>query len=60
MLALYPGATETGFFDAVGSEEMGAGHKLSTPERLYGPEFAGLTRDAAISSMAVTITLWLK
>lgn len=35
--------------------------KSSRPRRrLYEPDFEGLTRDAAISSMAVTITLWLK
>lgn len=42
VLALCPGATETGFFDAVGSEEMGAGQKLSTPEKVVQAGFRGI------------------
>lgn len=42
VLALCPGATETGFFDAVGSEEMGAGQKLSTPEKVVQAGFCGI------------------
>lgn len=42
LLALCPGATETGFFDAVGSEEMGAGEKLSTPEKVVQAGFRGI------------------
>lgn len=42
VLALCPGATETGFFDGVGSEEMGAGQKLSTPEKVVQAGFRGI------------------
>lgn len=42
VLALCPGATETGFFDAVGSEEMGTGQKLSTPEKVVRAGFRGI------------------
>ncbi|MBB6634230.1 SDR family NAD(P)-dependent oxidoreductase [Cohnella thailandensis] len=42
VLALCPGATETGFFDAVGSQDMAAGQKLSTPERVVQAGFRGI------------------
>lgn len=42
VLALCPGVTETGFFNAVGSEEMGAGQKLSTPEKVVQAGFRGI------------------
>lgn len=42
VLALCPGATETGFFEAVGSEEMGAGQKLSTPEKVVQAGIRGI------------------
>ncbi|WP_230493890.1 hypothetical protein [Paenibacillus polymyxa] len=42
VLALCRGATETGFFDAVGSEDMGAGQKLSTPEKVVQAGFRGI------------------
>lgn len=58
VLALCPGATETGFFDAVGTEEMGAGQKLSTPEKVVQAGFRGIDQGRSYS-MAVAITLWL-
>ncbi|MHA6531663.1 SDR family NAD(P)-dependent oxidoreductase [Paenibacillus sp. BAC0078] len=42
VLALCPGATETGFFDAVGSKDMAAGQKLSTPEKVVQAGFRGI------------------
>lgn len=42
VLALCPGATDTGFFDAVGSTDMAAGNKLSTPEKVVQTGFRGI------------------
>lgn len=42
VLALCPGATETGFFDAVGGQDMAAGRKLSTPEQVVRTGFRGI------------------
>ena len=42
VLALCPGATDTGFFDAVGGREMAAGSKLSTPEKVVQAGFRGI------------------
>ncbi|MFC4102378.1 SDR family NAD(P)-dependent oxidoreductase [Paenibacillus xanthanilyticus] len=42
VLALCPGATETGFFDVVGGKEMAAGSKLSTPEKVVQAGFRGI------------------
>ncbi|MGP0585654.1 SDR family NAD(P)-dependent oxidoreductase [Paenibacillus timonensis] len=43
VLALCPGATDTGFFDAVGSgADMAAGNKLSTPEKVVQAGFRGI------------------
>ena len=42
VLALCPGATETGFFDAVGSKDMAAGQKLSTPEKVVQAGIRGI------------------
>lgn len=44
VLALCPGATDTGFFDAVGGKEMAAGRKLSTPEKVVQAGFRGIDR----------------
>lgn len=44
VLALCPGATETGFFDAVGSKEMAANQKLSTPEKVVQAGIRGIDR----------------
>ncbi|MBW4839739.1 MAG: SDR family oxidoreductase [Paenibacillaceae bacterium] len=42
VLALCPVATDTGFFDAVGSADMAAGNKLSTPEKVVQTGFRGI------------------
>ncbi|MGG6310525.1 SDR family NAD(P)-dependent oxidoreductase [Paenibacillus macerans] len=42
VLALCPGATETGFFDAVGGKDMAAGQNLSTPEKVVQAGFRGI------------------
>ncbi|XID90395.1 SDR family NAD(P)-dependent oxidoreductase [Paenibacillaceae bacterium WGS1546] len=45
VLALCPGATDTGFFDAVGSRDMAAGSALSTPENVVQAGFRGIDRE---------------
>lgn len=47
VLALCPGATDTGFFDAVGSREMAAGIALSTPENVVRAGFRGIDRGSS-------------
>lgn len=42
VLALCPGATDTGFFDVVGSKDLAAGSKLSTPEKVVQVGFRGI------------------
>lgn len=37
-----PGATDTGFFDVVGSKDLAAGSKLSTPEKVVQVGFRGI------------------
>ncbi len=44
VLALCPGATDTGFFDAVGSRDMAAGSALSTSENVVQAGFRGIDR----------------
>ncbi|MEF2966591.1 SDR family oxidoreductase [Paenibacillus sp. M1] len=44
VLALCPGATGTGFFDAVGSKDMASGQKLSTPDKVVEAGFRGIDR----------------
>ncbi|SES18369.1 hypothetical protein SAMN04487944_12249 [Gracilibacillus ureilyticus] len=44
VLALCPGATDTGFFDAVGSQDMAAGSTMSTPENVVQAGFHGIDR----------------
>lgn len=47
VLALCPGATDTGFFDAVGSRDMAAGSTLSTPENVVRAGFRGIDRGSS-------------
>ncbi|SEU09238.1 SDR family oxidoreductase [Paenibacillus sp. NFR01] len=47
VLALCPGATDTGFFDAVGSQEMAAGRALSTPENVVRAAFRGIDKGSS-------------
>ncbi|RUS46455.1 SDR family oxidoreductase [Cohnella sp. AR92] len=42
VLALCPGVTDTGFFDAVGSKDMAAGRKFTTPEKVVQAGFRGI------------------
>jgi uncharacterized protein len=42
VLALCPGATDTGFFDVLGSKQMSGGRKLSTPEKVVQAGFQGI------------------
>ncbi|WP_254075500.1 SDR family NAD(P)-dependent oxidoreductase [Paenibacillus tritici] len=44
VLTLCPGATDTGFFDAVGSRDMAAGSALSTPEKVVQAGFRGIDK----------------
>jgi len=44
VLTLCPGATDTGFFDAVGSRDMAAGSSLSTPENVVQAGFRGIDK----------------
>ncbi|WP_379138702.1 SDR family NAD(P)-dependent oxidoreductase [Paenibacillus sp. sgz500958] len=44
VLTLCPGATDTGFFDAVGSKDMAAGSALSTPEKVVQAGFRGIDK----------------
>ncbi|TSB47933.1 SDR family NAD(P)-dependent oxidoreductase [Alkalicoccobacillus porphyridii] len=47
VLALCPGATDTGFFDAVGSKDMAAGSAMSTPENVVQAGFRGIDRGSS-------------
>ncbi|GAA0369955.1 SDR family NAD(P)-dependent oxidoreductase [Bacillus horti] len=47
VLALCPGATDTGFFDAVGSHDMAAGSALSAPESVVQAGFRGIDRGSS-------------
>lgn len=47
VLALCPGATDTGFFDAVGSRDMAAGSAMSTPENVVQAGFRGIDRGSS-------------
>jgi uncharacterized protein len=47
VLALCPGATDTGFFDAVGSQDMAAGSALSTSENVVQAGFRGIDRGSS-------------
>lgn len=42
VLALSPGATETGFFEAVGNDNMAGNRKLSTPDKVVQAGFRGI------------------
>ncbi|CQR59111.1 SDR family NAD(P)-dependent oxidoreductase [Paenibacillus riograndensis] len=46
VLALCPGATDTGFFDAVGSRDMVENNTLSTPEKVVQAGFRGVDRNS--------------
>ncbi|MFC6647750.1 SDR family NAD(P)-dependent oxidoreductase [Paenibacillus rhizoplanae] len=47
VLTLCPGATDTGFFDAVGSRDMAAGSALSTPEKVVQARFRGIDKGSS-------------
>jgi short-subunit dehydrogenase len=47
VMALCPGATETGFFDVVGSREMVTRSTLSTPENVVRAGFRGIDRGSS-------------
>lgn len=47
ILTLCPGATDTGFFDAVGSRDMAAGSALSTPEKVVQAGFRGIDKGSS-------------
>lgn len=47
VMALCPGATETGFFDAAGSREMVARSTLSTPENVVRAGFRGIDKGSS-------------
>lgn len=47
VLALCPGATDTGFFDAVGGRDMAAGSAMSTPQRVVQAGFRGVDRGSS-------------
>lgn len=65
VMALCPGATETGFFDEVGSREMVAGTTLSTPKNVVQAGFRGIDRgrsyiiDGRYNNMAALISRFL-
>ncbi|WP_026297272.1 SDR family NAD(P)-dependent oxidoreductase [Paenibacillus daejeonensis] len=44
VMALCPGATDTGFFDEVGSRDMVKGNALSTPQRVVQAGFRGIDK----------------
>lgn len=44
VLTLCPGATDTGFFEVVGSRDMAAGSPLSTPESVVQAGFRGIDK----------------
>jgi len=47
VLTLCPGATDTGFFDAVGSRDMAAGSAMSTPENVVKAGFRGIDKGSS-------------
>ncbi|WP_267907810.1 SDR family NAD(P)-dependent oxidoreductase [Paenibacillus sp. JZ16] len=47
VLALCPGATDTGFFEAVGSRDKAAGSAMSTPENVVQAGFLGIDRGSS-------------
>ncbi|MFX3633937.1 MAG: SDR family NAD(P)-dependent oxidoreductase [Candidatus Pristimantibacillus sp.] len=47
VVTLCPGATDTGFFDAVGSRDMAAGSTLSTPKNVVQAGFRGIDRGSS-------------
>lgn len=47
ILTLCPGATDTGFFDAVGNRDMAAGSALSTPENVVQAGFRGIDKGSS-------------
>lgn len=47
VLTLCPGATDTRFFDVVGSRDMAAGSLLSTPENVVQAGFRGIDRGSS-------------
>ncbi|WP_240941311.1 SDR family oxidoreductase [Paenibacillus sp. HB172176] len=47
VLTLCPGATDTSFFDAVGTRDMAAGSALSTPEKVVQAGFRGIDKGSS-------------
>ncbi|MFS0725203.1 SDR family NAD(P)-dependent oxidoreductase [Paenibacillus sp. 1P07SE] len=49
VMALCPGATDTGFFDEVGNRDMVAGNKMSTPQSVVQAGFRGIDQGSSYS-----------
>ncbi|WP_338115713.1 SDR family NAD(P)-dependent oxidoreductase [Paenibacillus monticola] len=49
VLALCPGATETGFFNVIGTTDAAGGMTLASPKKVVQAGFRGVSKDEVIS-----------